>query len=53
MSRPMTPGERPAPDMAWRLVISTAFTPKRSASGARVMARPVVVQLGMGTMKPL
>lgn len=38
--------------MAWRLVIRTAFTPKRSASGASVTARPVVVQLGLGTMKP-
>ena len=32
---PMTPGERPAPDMACSDVMSTLFTPKHPATKAR------------------
>jgi hypothetical protein len=48
MSRPETPGLRPAPEIAWSEVITTDSSPKLRATGARAIASPVVVQFGMG-----
>src|SRR5207302_2027662 len=47
-----TPPWRPAPETAWSEVIITVRTPKASWSGFSETASPVVVQLGMGAMKP-
>src|SRR3989442_1458682 len=43
---------RPAPETAWSEVIVTVRTPKASWSGLSETASPVVVQLGIGAMKP-
>src|SRR5690242_5523066 len=51
MSRAETPGY-PAPESAWRVVATTALTPKRVASGANASAIITAEQLGLVTMNP-
>ena len=53
ISSAATPGERPAPETPCIDVITTHCTPKQSSSGFSVIARPIVVQFGSGTMNPL
>ena len=53
ISSAATPGDSPAPETPCIDVITTRWTPKRSISGLSVTTRPIVVQFGSGTMKPL